>query len=382
MTARASALVLLATVVHAAAAQTTREVRLDAGAAQVQQTGRDARDAAGVFGINWAVGSPLFATMLAAAFTSAGDSSSAAQAGLAAAWRPTQRSQWQTEGGITAAAFGASPLARGGSMSGVLRERLTLGDGGVWTGGSFGGTSRDALASHSTSVEVGSWWRAGDLEATGSVVRSRSNDAALLEAAEIFLQNGATSYALTDAIAELRYEHGPILLDATGTLRHTDHAVSKNQAAFFMTAVWTLTSRYSFALGTGRQLADPVRGVPDMQLTSATLRIALVSTRTAAPPDETRGMSFAALSTKSSGALLVVRVVTDDTSHVEVAGTFSGWKPVPLTRTNEGWEAEIALPPGRHRVAVRVNGGPWQAPRGTARVKDEYGGEAGLIVVP
>jgi hypothetical protein len=55
---------------------------------------------------------------------------------------------------------------------------------------------------------------------------------------------------------------------------------------------------------------------------------------------------------------------------------------VPLTRTNEGWEAEIALPPGRHRVAVRINGGPWQAPRGTARVRDEYGGEAGLIVVP
>jgi hypothetical protein len=95
-----------------------------------------------------------------------------------------------------------------------------------------------------------------------------------------------------------------------------------------------------------------------------------------------RGAAFAVLSPKSSGALLVVRVVADDSAHVEVAGTFSEWKPVPLTRTNEGWEAEIALPPGRHRVAVRINGGPWQAPRGTARVRDEYGGEAGLIVVP
>lgn len=381
MTARASALALLAAI-HAVGAQTTREVRLDAGAAQVQQTGRDAHDAAGVFGISWGVGSPLVATMLTAAFTAAGDSSSAAQAGLAAAWRPTPQSRWQTEGGMTAAAFGASPLARGGSFSGVLRERLTLGGGGVWAGGSFGGTSRDALASHSTAVEIGSWWRSGDFEATGSVIRSRSDDFALLEAAEIFLQSGVASYGLTDAVGELRYEHGPIMLDATGTLRHPDRAISTNQSAMYFTAVWTLSPRYSFAVGTGRQLADPVRGVPDMQITSATLRIALVSTRTTTPPDETRGLSFATLSTKSSGALLVVRVVVDDGSRVEVAGTFSDWKPVPLTRTNEGWEAEIALPPGRHRVAVRVNGGEWRAPRGTARVKDEFGGEAGLIVVP
>jgi len=381
MIARASALALLAAM-HAAGAQTTREVRFDAGAAQVQQTGRDARDAAGVFGISWGVGSPLFATMLSAAFTSAGDSSSAAQAGLAAAWRPTQQSRWQTEGGLTVAAFGASPLARGGSFSGVLRERLTLGDGGVWAGGAFGGTTRDDLASHSTAVEVGTWWRAGDFEATGSVSRGRSTDFALLEAAEIFLQNGVASYGLTDAVGELRYEHGPILVDATATLRHPDRAVSANQSALYFSAVWTLSPRYSFAVGTGRQLADPVRGVPDMQITSATLRIALVSVRTAAPVEEMRGMSFATLSTKSSGALLIVRVVVPDTSHVEVAGTFSDWKPVPLTRTNEGWEAEIALPPGRHRVAVRLNGGAWQAPRGTARVKDEFGGEAGLIVVP
>jgi len=274
MTGRASALVLLVAM-HAAGAQTTREVRFDAGAAQVQQTGRDARDAAGVFGISWGVGSPLFATMLAAAFTSAGDSSSAAQVGLAAAWRPTQRSRWQTEGGMTVAAFGASPLARGGSFSGVLRERLTLGDGGVWAGGAFGGTTRDDLASHSTAVEIGSWLRSGDFEATGSVSRFRSNDFALLEAAEIFLQNGVASYGLTDAVGELRYEHGPILVDATATLRHPDRAVSANQSALYFSAVWTLSPRYSFAVGTGRQLADPVRGVPDLQITSATLRIAL-----------------------------------------------------------------------------------------------------------
>src|SRR5580692_467555 len=133
MTARASALVLLVAF-SATGAQSTREVRLDVGAAQVQQTGRDARDAAGIFGINWREGTPVFAALLSAGITSAGDSATAAQASLAAAWRANERSQWQTEAGTTAAAFGSSVLARGGSFSGFVRERLSIDAGGVWAG--------------------------------------------------------------------------------------------------------------------------------------------------------------------------------------------------------------------------------------------------------
>jgi hypothetical protein len=33
-------------------------------------------------------------------------------------------------------------------------------------------------------------------------------------------------------------------------------------------------------------------------------------------------------------------------------------------------------------VAVRVNGGAWRAPRGLAVVDDDFGGKAGLIVIP
>ena len=381
MTARASALALLVAL-NAAGAQSTREVRLDAGVAQIQQTGRAAHDAAGVFGLSWREGAPLFATLLSAAVTHTGDSATAAQAGLAAAWRPTDQSAWQTEGGMTVAAFGASILSRGGSFSGYLRERLALDAGGVWAGAAYGGTSRDNLASHSTALDIGAWWRSGDFEATASISRVRSEDGSLLTAAGVFLTDGAAAYDLTDLATELRYEHGALLLDATGTLRNGARTTAASQSSLYFTAVWTFSPRYSFAVGTGRQLADPVRGVPDMQITSAAIRIALVPARVAGSANSTRGVSFATLTPKSSGALLVVRIVADDSSRVELAGTFSDWKPVPLTRTSEGWEAEIALPPGRHRVAVRINGGPWRAPRGTARMRDEYGGEAGLVVVP
>lgn len=381
MTARAAAWVVFVAW-HAALAQSAREVRLDAGAAQVQQTGRDARDAAGVFGASWREGNPLLATLLSAAVTQTGDSLSAAQASLAAAWRTNDRSPWLTEGGTTAAAFGSSILSRGGSFSGFMRERLSRDANGIWAGAAYGGTTRDNIASHSTSVEIGGWAREGDFEATAALSRVRTDDHALLEAASIFLQDEGAWYDLLDLATDVRFERGPLLVDVSGTFRNGTRLTAASQAAFFVSAVWTFSPRYSFAVGTGRQLADPVRGVPDMQVTSATLRVALVPLRAPGAAAAARGAAFATLTPKSSGALLLVRVIADDSSKVEVAGTFSDWVPVPLTRTAEGWEAEIALPPGRHRVAVRINGGPWQAPRGTARVRDEYGGEAGLIVVP
>jgi hypothetical protein len=380
MTPRAPALVLLVAF-HAAGAQSTREVRVDAGAAQVQQTGRTTHDAAGVFGISWREGTPVFASQLSAAVTMASDSSSAAQAVLAAAWRPGDQSAWQTESGVTAAGFGPSIFARGASFSGFVRERVAIDAGGVWAGGAFGSTSRDNIASHATALEVGGWWRDGDFELSAALSRLRSDDHPLLEAAGIFLTDSAT-YDLLDLTTGLRWEHGPLLLDATGTFRNGTRLTASSQAAFYLSAIWTLSPRYSLAVGTGRILADPVRGVPDMQITSAAIRVVLAPPRPAGPANILRGASFATVTQKSSGALVVVRVVADDSSRVEVAGTFSDWAPVQLTRTNDAWVAEIALPPGRHRVAVRINGGPWQAPRGTARVKDEFGGEAGLIVVP
>jgi hypothetical protein len=231
MTARASALVVLVAL-RAAGAQSMREVRLDAGAAQVQQTGREARDAAGVFGISWREGSPLFATLLSAAITSASDSTTAAQAAFAAAWRATEQSAWQTEGGITAAAFGQSVLARGGSFSGSLRERLSLDAGGMWAGAALGGTSRDNLASHSTALDIGGWYRAGDFEASASLSRLRSGDHALLEAAGIFLADETATYDLADLTTDVRYEHGPIFVDASGTFRNGVRATATSQAAF------------------------------------------------------------------------------------------------------------------------------------------------------
>jgi hypothetical protein len=82
------------------------------------------------------------------------------------------------------------------------------------------------------------------------------------------------------------------------------------------------------------------------------------------------------------GGELVVRVLAVESMLVEIAGDFSDWEPLPMEREGSFWVARARLRPGKHRVAVRVNLGEWRAPRNLARVRDDYGGEAGLVVVP
>ena len=49
---------------------------------------------------------------------------------------------------------------------------------------------------------------------------------------------------------------------------------------------------------------------------------------------------------------------------------------------NGDWTVERVVAPGTHRVAIRVNGGPWAVPPNLPHVSDEFGGEVGLLIVP
>ncbi|HYD54226.1 MAG TPA: glycogen-binding domain-containing protein, partial [Gemmatimonadaceae bacterium] len=66
---------------------------------------------------------------------------------------------------------------------------------------------------------------------------------------------------------------------------------------------------------------------------------------------------------------------------VEIAGDFSGWRPVALAQVApDRWETVIRLAPGAHRVSLRVDGDRWMAPPGSTSVEDDFGGSAGIVV--
>jgi hypothetical protein len=45
------------------------------------------------------------------------------------------------------------------------------------------------------------------------------------------------------------------------------------------------------------------------------------------------------------------------------------------------WEIVIGMTPGVHRIAMRVDGGPWKPVPGLPTTRDEFGGEVALVVV-
>jgi hypothetical protein len=77
-----------------------------------------------------------------------------------------------------------------------------------------------------------------------------------------------------------------------------------------------------------------------------------------------------------------LRIRVPNARTVELSGDFTNWKPISLSHTDaDRWETTVAIPPGIHRLAIRVNGDAWTPPPGVSSVPDEFQGNVGVIVV-
>ena len=77
-----------------------------------------------------------------------------------------------------------------------------------------------------------------------------------------------------------------------------------------------------------------------------------------------------------------LRVRVPNARTVELSGDFTNWKPITLSRADDDrWETTLPIPPGIHRLAIRVNGDAWTPPPGVSSVPDEFQGNVGVIVV-
>ncbi|MFC1896498.1 glycogen-binding domain-containing protein [Thermodesulfobacteriota bacterium] len=71
-----------------------------------------------------------------------------------------------------------------------------------------------------------------------------------------------------------------------------------------------------------------------------------------------------------------------DAKHVDLAGSFTGWSTVPMTRTGQSgyWEATLQLKPTEHRFSYILEG-ERRIPDPTvlAREDDDFGGENSIL---
>lgn len=307
-----------------------------------------------------------------------------------------------------AAAQQDAPL--GGSVlesQGVLRLGYHHAGSGVWIGGGWGsakftGDARDAEANTLSprlpagwSTEIGGWHQFGDAVVRLSVSsRARRLDALpgsprAVAISPLYYDTrtrnnvvdtlGAAPDRWSEAEAGVYWARGRWALDA---------AIGRPITGFATRSIWTrldatlaLDERVALIVGGGVAPAELSLLAPDRRRLTVGFRWTRAPiVRAEAPAIEPVAAAFRVERTDSRRARIYVRVPAART--VELGADFTDWHPVALERTApDEWSVTLPIAPGTYRVNLRVNGGTWIAPPGLPRVRDDFAGVVGLLVV-
>jgi hypothetical protein len=154
-----------------------------------------------------------------------------------------------------------------------------------------------------------------------------------------------------------------------------------------------LISHTALVFAGGRYAADPVRGNVAGDYLSAAFRLTapfqarrpITMAIARDPATEDTGTAVAALIEvrpgHGSARTLVFRVA--GAVRVEVMADFTDWVATPLeARGANRWSISLPVTPGRHRLNLRLDGGPWIVPVGTMPIADDFQGLVGAVVIP
>jgi hypothetical protein len=133
----------------------------------------------------------------------------------------------------------------------------------------------------------------------------------------------------------------------------------------------------------GRSGTDPITALPGSRYFFLGLRLSAglgSGSSDRAPAATSAHSAFRIGPARLTGREILVQM--PQAARVELAGDFTDWRPVDLEAAPGGaWRVVLPISPGVHRMAVRVDGGPWQAPPGVRPAASEFGGEVGEVTV-
>lgn len=177
---------------------------------------------------------------------------------------------------------------------------------------------------------------------------------------------------------------GPRRLDPGATMdRATPGAAGPTVGSTWwsLEGAWWIAARIGVVGTIGRQPIDPAYGASGEQFYRLGLR-ALLASRPRAPAVPAAEATPSLLARRMRESLVEFSLPAPErAAAVEIMGDFTDWQPVALERAGTRWRIILAVTPGLHRINVRYDGGAWQAPVGSRRVEDEFGGESGELLI-
>jgi len=241
---------------------------------------------------------------------------------------------------------------------------------GFWAGGQLGTASNSVHRQSTRAVEAGAWARTSALTLVAGAAPTWIGD----------------SLRYVDGDVTARLVRGSVELAAIAGLRHWREPddVGTDAWAAAGAVVW-LNRHLAIVGGGGSYLADYAQGFPGGSYVTLGIRVATRRPAETEPTSEPLrrvpltlpASILAAFEVRTlSGDRRAVWVQAPGAERVELMGEFTGWEPVRLRRragTSSEWSVVLTIPPGIHRMNIRIDGGPWGVPPGVTALDDDFG---------
>lgn len=284
-----------------------------------------------------------------------------------------------------------------GAWSTSARAHLHGAARGVWAGTTLGGTSAPDIRVPVRSLAAGGWLRFGELDLHFGVARGVLGDSISqpgqptvqrdpeLASADSLIQQRIRTF--TDVSAAAAWRRARWELGASASHRAvvggSTSRRNRYHTAWRLDGVYHLSSQLALVAATGRYAEQLATVLPGGRYTTLSLRVALTRrgpARLAGDRAESSGRRF--LAERLEDGRVRIALEAPAAGAVEIAGDFTDWEPVPLTRLHGNhWEVLLPLARGIHQVNVRFDGGTWQVPPATTPMGDGFGGLVGVFRV-
>ena len=234
---------------------------------------------------------------------------------------------------------------------------------GGWLGVGVGAArnSLDAESTGAVAPSVGAWVQSGSVRGMISYLHTRVS---------------GETYPEVDVALTL--DRGPLDLSVYGGAREWPlDSGSLDERWAGATAAFWVTSKAALVVSGGKYSSDILQGLSGGQFVSFGVRLTPRRVR----PIPIRAVAPIVYTTEEARTGSIGFDV-EDANRVEIAGDWTEWRLVELTRDASGrWILPAGLEPGGYRFNLFVDGERWMVPEGVPTVQDGFGGIVGLLIV-